>query len=116
MIYLLVKAVVTGLVVVGVSEIAKRSSLLAAVLASLPLTSLLAMVWLYIDTNDVNAVKSLSTGIFWMVLPSLFFFLALPLLLKLGMRFYPSLVVTCVAMSGVYWLYTLALKKIGIQL
>lgn len=116
MIYLILKTILTGLVVVSVSEIAKRSSLLAAILASLPLTSILAIVWLYIDTNDVDAVKNLSTGIFWMVLPSLLFFLVFPLLIKSGMRFYPALIMSCAAMSIVYWAYTAALRTVGIQL
>lgn len=61
------KLSLTAVVVVAISEIAKRSSLWAAVLASLPLTSLLAFVWLYIDTRSVERVASLSSGIFWLV-------------------------------------------------
>ncbi len=114
--YLILKILITGITVVSVSEIAKRSSVLAAILASLPLTSILAIIWLYVDTQDIQAVKSLSTGIFWMVLPSLFFFLALPLLLRFGMHFYLALAISCVLMSGVYWVFLRTLKSMGIQL
>jgi len=55
-----------------------------ALLASLPLTSLLAFVWLYRSTGNVQAVASLSHGIFWLVLASLPLFLILPALLKNG--------------------------------
>ena len=77
----------TAVLVVAISEVAKRSSLLGAVLASIPLTSLLAMVWLYADTGDARRSPSLATGIFWLVLPSLVLFVALPLLLRAGMAF-----------------------------
>ena len=66
-----VKIVLTSMLVVAISETAKRSSLAGAILASLPLTSLLAFVWLYVDTGDTQKVASLATGIFWLVLPSL---------------------------------------------
>ena len=82
MIYLILKALLTGAVVVAISEISKRSSLFAAVLASLPLTSLLAFVWMYAEgrgtSETVEEIRKLSVGIFWMVLPSLFFFVCFP--------------------------------------
>jgi hypothetical protein len=116
MFYLLLKVIITGLVVAGVSEIAKRSSLMAAVLASLPLTSLLALIWLYFDTSDVKAAADLSTSIFWMVLPSLFFFIAFPLLVKSGFKFYPALLFASILMIGVYWGYVQMLKRVGVNI
>src|SRR5262247_2902545 len=76
-----VKVLVTAIVVVAVSELAKRSSLWAGLLASLPLTSLLAFIWTYLDTGNVEQVGTLSWNIFWLVLPSLLLFLLLPWLL-----------------------------------
>ncbi len=61
----IVKIVVSALIVAGVSELARRFTLLAAISASLPLTSILALIWLYRDTKDVQKICSLSTGIFW---------------------------------------------------
>src|SRR5262245_40083777 len=92
-----VKVLLTALVVVAVTEIAKRSTLWGAVLASLPLTSLLAFAWLYLDTADTARVSELSYGIFWLVLPSLVLFLLLPVLLRLGWGFWSSLGAACVA-------------------
>ena len=86
-----IKIAVTAVLVVAISEVAKRSSLLGAVLASIPLTSVLAMVWLYADTGDAEKVAELATGIFWLVLPSLALFIALPLLIRAGWGFAPSL-------------------------
>jgi hypothetical protein len=114
--YLVLKTLVTALLVVGISECGKRLSLIGGVLASLPLTSILAFIWLYQDTKDIAKVAELSTIIFWMVIPSLFFFLCLPWFLKLGWRFYPSLASSVVLMASVYYLYVLVLKKFGVIL
>jgi hypothetical protein len=81
----------SAVVLVTVAEVAKRSPLWAAALASLPLTSLLAFVWLYLDTADSSKIAALSSSIFWMVLPSLLLFILLPLLLRLGWSFWSSL-------------------------
>ena len=83
----LLKTLLTALLVAGISALGKRYTALAAILASLPLTSMLAMTWLYADTRDNQKIIELSKGIFWAVLPSLLFFLTLPVLLKWGVRF-----------------------------
>ena len=68
--YYLVKIALTTVLIVAISEIAKRSSLIGAILASVPLVSVLAMLWLYIETRDVGKVSTLATSVFWLVLPS----------------------------------------------
>ena len=77
MLYIALKLIITSVVIVSVSEIAKRSSTFAAMLAALPLTSILAMIWLYVDTKDSVKIIDLSYGIFWLVLPTLLFFILL---------------------------------------
>ena len=89
--YYVLKIAVTTLLIVAISEVAKRSSLIGAILASVPLVSVLAMFWLYVDTKDIEKVSALSTSVFWLVLPSLVLFVLLPLLLKFGWGFYLSL-------------------------
>jgi hypothetical protein len=110
------KILVTVAVVVAVSEIAKRSSFWGAVLASLPLTSLLAFVWLYAETGNAQAVANLSQTIFWLVLPSLPLFVLLPLLLRTGWAFWPSLGVACAATIGAYFAMVWLLERLGVQL
>ena len=83
----LIKVLLTALLVVAIAEIAKRSTLMGAVLASLPLTSILAIVWLYTDTGDVARVAELAGSVFWLVLPSLALFMVLPAALKAGWSF-----------------------------
>lgn len=87
MVYLIFKTLLSAVVLVAVSEIAKRSSVWAALVASLPLTSILAMVWLYLDTKETATIAQLSRDIFWLVLPSLVFFVVLPWLLERGWQF-----------------------------
>ena len=115
MLYYSIKILLSSLIIVAVSEIAKRSSLLGALLASLPLTSLLAIVWLYLDTGDVQKVASLSSDIFWLVLPSLALFLVFPLLLKMGWGFWLSLAVGVVVTAACYGMMLLAFKQFAGQ-
>ena len=116
MIYVLSKFMITSLIIVVISEISKRSSLIGALLASLPLISVLAMIWLYIDTKDVTKVSELASSVFWLVLPSLAFFISLPLLLKRGLDFYLSMGLSMLLTAGCYFLLIRILLRFGIQL
>ena len=116
MIYTIIKILITSGLVVAVSEIAKRSSMMAGILASIPLISVLGFVWLYIDTKDVEKISSLSTSIFWLVIPSLALFVTLPILLKKGFGFYPSLGVATSITVVCYYLMILIFGKFGIKL
>ena len=97
------KIVISATLIVAISELARRSSFWGAALASLPLTSLLAFIWLYLDSGDVEKVANLSQSIFWLVLPSLVLFIALPFLLRLGLNFWLSLTVACTATAITYF-------------
>ncbi len=68
--YYIFKITITAALIVLISEVAKRCSFIGAILASIPLVSVLAMIWLYIDTKDVTNISSLSISIFWLVIPS----------------------------------------------
>jgi F0F1-type ATP synthase assembly protein I len=111
-----VKVALTSLLVVAASEAAKRSIVVGAILASLPLTSLLAMVWLYADTRDPEKVAALATGIFWLILPSLTLLLVLPLLLRRGVPFVPSLLIGIALTVASYYAMITVLGWLGIEL
>lgn len=102
--YFLLKVFISAILVAGISELARRYTLFAAAIASLPLLSILAFVWLYIDTKDVQKVVELSNSIFWLVLPSLLFFIMFPIFVKLGFKFTPALIFSCLVMSAGYGL------------
>ncbi|WP_150304558.1 DUF3147 family protein [Pseudomonas saliphila] len=116
MIYYIAKVAVTAVLVVLISEISKRSSFVGAVLASVPLTSVLAMLWLYIDTGDAGRVTELASSIFWLVLPSLALFVALPIFLAHGVNFYLSLGVSIGITAICYLLMVVVLRHYGIEL
>ena len=96
------KVLLTAAVVVSVAELSKRSTFWGAALASLPLTSVLAFVWLYLDTGSTQRIGELSQGILWLVIPSLTLFVSLPLLLKAGLGFWLSLLGACLATAMAY--------------
>lgn len=112
--YIIVKTLITSIIIVAISELSRRFSLLAAALASLPLLSILAFVWIYIDTKDTNKLITMSYDIFWLVLPSLAFFLIFPYLLKQQIHFAWALLFASIGMSVLYaltlWLFALAGK------
>jgi hypothetical protein len=114
MLRIAVKVLISSLILVSVSELGKRFSFFAAILASLPLTSILALTWLYADTRDLGKVAELSVSIFWLVLPSVLFFIALPGFLKGGFKFPSALALSCVVMTLGYFAYVWILKKFGI--
>jgi len=116
MIYYIIKILITTTLVILISEIAKRSSFMGSLLASLPLTSYLAMIWLYVDTSNVEKVAGLSTGIFWLVIPSLSLFLLLPLLLKKEINFYFSLGISTLLMILLYFTMVFFLNKVGVKI
>jgi len=107
----LIKILLSAVLITAISEIAKRSSFWGAVLASLPFVSILAFIFLYTDTKDIQKISALSTDIFWLVIPSLVLFLALPFLLKKGIGFYLALGASCVLTIGAYFLMSLVLQK-----
>jgi len=111
--YYVVKVVVSAALIVLVSEIAKRNSVAGAILASLPLVSLLAFVWLYYETGDAQRIARLSMDIFWLVIPSLALFLVLSWLLRRGAHFLPSLLVACAATAVCYGLLLWILRRLS---
>ncbi len=115
LIHYTIKVALSAGVIIAVAEIAKRSSFWAAALASLPLTSLLAFVWLYLETGDIQKIATLSQGIFWLVIPSLLLFVLLPLMLRAGWGFWVSLAAaSCVTALG-YVCMVWVLARAGIH-
>jgi len=114
--YYFLKIIVTTFLVVLISETAKRSSLFGAIVASIPLISVLAIIWLYVDTKSVEKVSALSSSVFWLVLPSLALFISLPMMLSRGMNFYLSLSIAILVTVGCYFAMIEALSFFGIKL
>ncbi|AGS39658.1 MULTISPECIES: DUF3147 family protein [Cycloclasticus] len=116
MTYYIVKIVITTVLIVAIAEISKRSSFAGAILASIPIISVLAMTWLYVESKDVTKVAELSTSVFWLVIPSLALFLSLPVLLKQGVNFYLSLSISIMLTVACYWFMISVLNHYEIDL
>lgn len=115
MLYFFVKAAISGLLVALVSEVARRAPGWGGLLASLPLTSLLAMIWLWHDTGDEQRIASLAVSTFWFFLPSVPLFLLLPAMVRHGVGFWAALLVGVAVTLALYSLAYWAAPRIGIR-
>mgnify|MGYP001224258821 CR=1 FL=1 len=112
----LVKVILSALLIVLISEVSKKFPTLGGLIASLPLLSVLGMIWLYADTRDSELLATHALGTFWFVLPSLPMFLLMPWLLRKGLSFAWALGLGCLLTIGLYTLMVLLLKRFGIAL
>jgi len=116
MLYLLLKAAISGAIVAAVSEIARRYPGWGGLVASLPLTSLLAMIWLYRDTADPERVAELSASTIWFLVPSVPLFIALPWLLRSGVGFWVAMAIVVAMTLVLYALMFWAAPRLGLKL
>jgi hypothetical protein len=116
MLYLILKAAVSGILIAAVSEIAKRWPGFGALVASLPLVSILGMLWLWHDKPDTGNMADHVQATFWYVLPSLPMFLVIPALMRKGIGFYPALISGCALTIALYLAMTLIGPRFGLRL
>ncbi|MGZ8289758.1 MAG: DUF3147 family protein [Telluria sp.] len=115
MTWIIIKYLLTSAVVVGVSEFAKRSDKLGALIAALPMVTVLALIWLHVESQPEQKIANHAWYTFWYVVPTLPMFLAFPFMLpRIG--FWPTLA-ACVVMTVVlFFLFALAVRRFGIEL
>ena len=113
--YSLIKLFVSAGLIVLVSEISKKYPGLGGLIASLPLLSVLGMIWLWRDTHDPELLASHALATFWFVLPSLPMFVLLPLLLRKGLPFGWALLLGCLLTVGLYSLMVLLFRRWGLN-
>ena len=116
MVYLLVKAALSGLLIAIISEVARRQPGWGGLLASLPLTSLLAMMWLWRDTHDAEKIAQQAISTFWFFLPSVPLFLILPAMLRAGFGFWVSMIAASVITIGLYAAMAAVSLRLGVKL
>jgi ammonia channel protein AmtB len=104
MIQFITKTVISAIIIAIISTISKKYPGVGGIIASIPLSSLIAMIWLYQETQDTQKVIALSNSIFWMIFPSLLFFLVLPNLLN-RMNFYPAIFISSLFLLLSYVVY-----------
>ncbi len=86
-VYFIVKTLVSALVIAGVSELAKRLPSLGGLIAAMPLTTLLALIWLYTDTGDYQLAASFTRSVLFAIIPTIFFFITALYLFRRGVSF-----------------------------
>ena len=116
MLYLAIKAGLSGIIIAIASEVAKRYPGFGALIASLPLVSVLGMMWLWRDKPDVPNMAAHVEATFWFVLPSLPMFLLIPWLLRNGVSFWLALTLGCALTIALYLAMTALGPRIGIRL
>jgi hypothetical protein len=114
MLYYIIKIVVSALLILAISEIAKRHSGFAALVASLPITSLLAFIWLHLESTPSGRIADLSMQIFWLVIPSLILFLIFSFMLRQGIGFWASLAISVAATACSYLAFMPLLRRFGV--
>jgi hypothetical protein len=116
MLYLLIKAAISGVIVAVVSETARRNPGLGAMIVSLPLVSILGMIWLWRDTHDPNRMAAHVGATFWYVLPSMPMFLLMPALIRRGVGFWPALAAGCLLTIACYAAMVAVGPRFGLRL
>jgi len=116
MLYLILKAAISGVIIAVVSEVAKRSPGFGALIASLPLVSVMGMMWLWRDTTDPVRMAAHAQATFWFVLPSLPMFLLIPWMLRRGVAFWPALGLGCALTIGLYFAMTWIGPRFGLRI
>tara|TARA_B000000475_G_scaffold86214_1_gene69883 strand:+ start:1328 stop:1726 length:399 start_codon:yes stop_codon:yes gene_type:complete len=107
------KIIISAIIIFIASEIAKKDTLVGAIIVSLPMISLLSIIWIYVETRDIERIISFSYSVFSMIIPSLSFFLTLPYFLKKNISFSISLMLSIVIMIVLYFGLATLYKKIG---
>jgi hypothetical protein len=116
MLYLLLKAALSGAIVAAVSEVAKRWPGFGGLIASLPLVSVLGMIWLWRDTEDTGRISAYVTGALWFFAPSIPMFFLIPYLLKRGIGFWPALASGCLLTIALYSIMVALAPRFGVRL
>jgi hypothetical protein len=114
--YLVLKAAISGILIALASTLAKRYPGFGALIASLPLVSVLGMIWLWGERPDAANMAAHSQATFWYVLPSLPMFLVIPAMLRHGASFWLALIAGCGLTIALYALMTWIGPRFGLQL
>lgn len=116
MLYLALKSIISGILIAAASTLAKRYPGFGALIASLPLVSVLGMIWLWREKPDVETMALHAGATFWYVLPSLPMFLLIPALLRQGVGFWVALSAGCALTIALYLILTWAAPRFGLTL
>ena len=110
-----VKIIVSALLILLISELVKKTGFWGALLASLPIVSIISIIWIYVETKDISRIRDFSYDVFWLVLPSLGFFILLPFCLQ-KVNFTVSMIISSFGTILLYATFLWMLPKLGIKI
>ncbi len=111
-----IRAILSGIIIALIALVGKRAPAAGALIASLPLISILGMIWLWRDTADTKLLADHAEATFWFVLPSLPMFLLIPSLLRNGFGFWPALAAGVILTISLYLITILIAARFGVRL
>ncbi|MFK7850582.1 MAG: DUF3147 family protein [Akkermansiaceae bacterium] len=112
----IIKVLLTAVIILMATKVQLYSDKLSALLIALPLTSLIAMIWMWQGGQSSSRIAGHAEGTFWFVIPTLPMFLILPWMLRSGWAFWPSLLANCILTTGFFWITVVVLRKFGLDL
>ena len=113
--WIIFKYLITAGVVVLISEVAKRSDRLGGLIAALPLVTVLALIWLYVENQSSEKISNHAYYTFWYVLPTLPMFLIFPYLLK-KFGFWITLSLSTMITLIIFYIFAKVMKSFGVDL
>ncbi len=116
MTFLITKYAITAFIIVTVSEVAKRTDKLGALIASLPSVTIIAMIWLHFENQTTEKIANHAYYTFWYVIPTLPMFLLMPYLLRNGTGFWPSLGASALLTIICFAFTALVMKRFNVDL
>ena len=111
-----IRALLSGIIIAAIAALGRKAPALAAVIASLPLISILGMIWLWRDTSNTNLLADHAEATFWFVLPSLPMFLLIPVMLRSGANFWLALAAGIALTIILYFLTIGIAARFGVRL
>ncbi|MCJ8344958.1 DUF3147 family protein [bacterium] len=115
MMWQIIKWAITASIVVAISLVSKKYTFFGSLLAALPLISVLALIWMYVEGQDIETINQFSRGVFWMVLPSLPMFLLLPKLIE-KLDFPLAILSACAITTLLYFIMVKVLTTLKIDI
>ena len=110
------RALLSGCIIALIALIGRKAAAVAALVASLPLISILGMIWLWRDSGDSALLADHAEATFWYVLPSLPIFLFIPWMLRSGFNFWLALG-AAIVMTFILYLATIGIAaRFGVRL
>ena len=113
--FIVLKIIITAVIIVIITEIAKFNDRMGGLIAALPITTFIIFFWLHFENNSVEKISNHASYTLLYVLPTLPMFLVFPYLInKFG--FYWSIIISAVITTFFIVLVHFLTKKYGYKI